>query len=46
MHFDSVCSKLDSRWADIMLHLLIYDDEECFNDALVMVLLRFALVVG
>jgi hypothetical protein len=25
---------------------LIYDDEECFNDALVMVVLRFALVVG
>jgi hypothetical protein len=25
---------------------LIYADEECFNDALFMVVLRFALVVG
>jgi hypothetical protein len=46
MHCVSVCTELDSRWADIMLHLLICDDEECFNDALVMVVLRFALVVG
>jgi hypothetical protein len=29
-----------------MFHLLIYDDEECFNDAIVMVVLRIALVVG
>jgi hypothetical protein len=46
MHFVSGYTKLDSRWADIMFHLLIYDDEECFKDALVMVVLRFALVVG
>jgi hypothetical protein len=45
MHFVSVCTKLDSR-ADIIFHLLINADEECLNGALVMVVLRFALVVG